>query len=301
MKNVGHGPVDAILAGRGEKPFDDLNEFAHRVDLRQVGERALESLIKVGALDRFGPRLALLEGLDRIVAVSAGHFKAKEQGQLSLFGALRWGAGTNRPSPNRKRSQPARNVELETRELIGLYVSDHPLSPVLNELNQAVTHFSGQLGEAAQDDRVRVAGLITRVRHHQTRTGKPMGFVTLEDVQGAIELVVFPRIWTKYADLIVSDKIVLVDGRVDAQGAEPKVLVDEISTDFTMIESTVLQSGPLVDEMFFAWDGDPDEIEENNAPAAQTPSGSSNRLQSLNMQSLNSRLSGLHRISTPLL
>jgi DNA polymerase-3 subunit alpha len=121
------------------------------------------------------------------------------------------------------------------RELIGLYVSGHPLSPVMDALTQAVTHFSGQLSEASAGEKVRVAGIVTRVRPHQTKTGKSMGFVTLEDVQGNIELVVFPRTWDQYWEVLQVDNVVLIDGKVDAQSGDPKVLVDTVSTDFKSI------------------------------------------------------------------
>ncbi|MCI0521112.1 MAG: DNA polymerase III subunit alpha [Chloroflexi bacterium] len=241
VKNVGHGPVDAILKGRGATPFSSLNDFAHRVDLRQVGKRALESLVKVGAMDSFGLRQALLEGVDRIIAASAAHFRAREMGQLSLFGGHSGVADTI--------SLPKATVEISRREilnwereLIGLYVSDHPLSPVMSELTQAVTHFSGQLAEAQPNEKVRVAGLVTRVRPHVSKAGKPMGFVAIEDLQGVIELVVFPSVWSRVAEMLDYDRIVLVDGRVDQAGAEPKILVDSVTTDFKI--TTPLQQAP---------------------------------------------------------
>jgi DNA polymerase-3 subunit alpha len=168
-------------------------------------------------------------------------------GQMSLFGAHT--GVTEQVTLPRVTSEVSRREILNwERELIGLYVSDHPLSPVMEELNQAVTHFSGQLSEAAHQEKVRVAGLITRIRHHQSKAGKPMGFVTIEDLQGAIELVVFPRTWEKVSEIVDYDRIILVDGKVDAEGAEPKVLVDNITTDFKMTVS-------------------------NNAPAVSPPSG----------------------------
>lgn len=236
VKNVGQGPVDAILLARDGEPFEDLNSFARRVDLRQVGKRALESLVRVGALDSFGPRLAILETLERIIAVSASHFRAVEMGQMSLFGE-HTGVIEEISLPRTTSEISRREVLNWERELIGLYVSDHPLSPVMDVLNKTVTHFSGQLSEANSKERVRVAGLITRIRHHQTRSGKPMGFVTIEDLQGTIELVIFPRTWNQYLEIIDYDKIVLVDGKVDADGAEPKILVDSISTEFSMTTS----------------------------------------------------------------
>jgi len=233
VKNVGHAPVDAVLKGRGDREFEDLNDFAHRVDLRQVGKRALESLIKVGALDSLGSRPALLEGIDRIISVSAAHFRAEDMGQMSLFG-VHTGVSETISLPGMTAEVSRRELLNWERELIGLYISDHPLTPVINELTQAVTHFSAQLPEAAANDKVRVAGMIARIRHHQSKAGKPMGFVTIEDLQGTIDLVIFPSVWAKVSQMIDYDQIILVDGRVDASGAEPKVLVDNVTTDFSM-------------------------------------------------------------------
>lgn len=234
VKNVGLGPVNTILEERANGAFADLNDFVRRVDLRHVGRRALECLVKVGALDSFGNRPALLEAIERIIAVSSARFRAKESGQLSLFGA-HTGVVEELVLPPVNGEISRREVLNWERELIGLYVSDHPLSPIMGELTQAVTHFSGQLSEAAHEEKVRVAGLIVRVRHHQSKAGKPMGFVTIEDLQGTIELVIFPRTWAEYSEIIDYDRIVLVDGKVDAQGAEPKVLVDRITTEFSMV------------------------------------------------------------------
>jgi DNA polymerase III subunit alpha len=230
VKNVGHGPVDAILQARGERPFIDINDFAHRVDLRQVGKRPLECLVRVGALDRFGPRPALLHALDRIVSVSVSHFRAKEAGQMSLFGS-QTGLIEEITLEQTEIEISLREQLNWERELIGLYVSDHPLNPVLDILNQTVTHFSGQLSEAAPNERVRVAGLITHIRPHQTKTGKTMGFVTLEDIQGTIELVLFPRTWEQRSNALEFDKIMLFEGRLDSSDREAKVLVDKIITD----------------------------------------------------------------------
>jgi DNA polymerase-3 subunit alpha len=237
VKNVGQGAVEAILKTREVGKFKDLNDFIHRVDLRQVGRRALESLIKVGAMDAFGARIALLEAIDRMMSVSAAHFRAADMGQMSLFGA-HTGVTEQVTLPKVTSEVSRREILNWERELIGLYVSDHPLSPVMEELTQAVTHFSGQLAEATHQEKVRVAGLITRIRHHQSKAGKPMGFVTIEDLQGAIELVIFPRTWEKVGEIVDYDKIILVDGKVDAEGAEPKVLVDNISTDLKMTVSS---------------------------------------------------------------
>ena len=267
VKNVGQGPVEAILKARQGKPFTSLNDFASRVDLRQVGKRALESLVKVGALDGFGPRPALLDALDRIMSVSTSHFRAKEAGQMSLFGMM--SSSVEDISLNKTTQEFTRREILNwERELIGLYVSDHPLTPVMEELTQAVTHFSSQLSEATPNERVRVAGLITGIRHHQSKAGKPMGFVKIEDLQGMIELVLFPRVWDKFSQLVEPDRIILVDGRPDTGSAEPKVLVDSIQTDFKMVVSAAPPPQPRQPAAWELFEPEPDEPEQAAEPEA---------------------------------
>jgi DNA polymerase-3 subunit alpha len=231
VKNVGHGPVDVVLEARQEGSFEDLNEFVRRVDLRKVGKRALECLIKVGALSVFGPRTALLDSMDQIMSISASHFRAVDSGQMSLFGP--------QTGLLEKIELPATGMEVSRREqlnwerdLIGLYVSDHPLSPVMDAIRDNITHSAAELLEAQNQQKVRVAGLITRIRPHTTKKGAAMAFATIEDFQGAIDLVIFPRTYAKYRELVEWDNIVLVDGKVDSRGAEPKVLVDHFTTEF---------------------------------------------------------------------
>lgn len=234
VKNVGHGPVDAILKGRGKQPFVDLNDFARRVDLRQVGRRALESLIRVGAFDRFATRCALLEAIENLMATSAAHFRALENGQLTLFGA-HTGVSECITLPKAVGEVSKKEMLNWEKELIGLYVSDHPLNPVMDVLSQAVTHYSAQLGEASPQEKVRVAGLITRIRPHQTKSGKAMAFVTLEDVQGSIELVIFANTWQKVKSSIELERIILVEGKPAGDTGEAKLLVDQVFTDLHVV------------------------------------------------------------------
>jgi DNA polymerase-3 subunit alpha len=226
IKNVGENPVRLILEAREEGPFDDLTDFAHRVDLQQVGRRALECLIKVGSLDRFGPRLALLQELERVVAVSSSFFRAKEAGQMMLFDAS---DAINdsiilKPPPYTDKREEL-NWE---RELIGLYVSDHPLSPYQKILTEKVTHFSHQLAELADKEHVVVAGMVDHFRQHMTKKGNNMGFVTLEDLYGRMDLVIFPGVWDQVYHLIELDKVLQAEGRIDASRGDPKVIVDSL-------------------------------------------------------------------------
>jgi DNA polymerase III subunit alpha len=227
IKNVGQNPVNLILEAREGGAFTDLVDFAHRVDLRQLGRRPLECLIKVGSLDSFGSRQALLNGLDSIVAVSSSYFRAKEAGQLMLFDAsdaiddsivIETLVYTNK-----------RDELSWERELIGLYVSDHPLSPYQKTLAEQVTHFSHQLAEVGEKEAVTVAGMVDRFRQHQTKKGNSMGFVTLEDLFGKIDLVIFPQTWEKVYHLVDMDRVLLAEGRLDTAQGEPKVLVDKLT------------------------------------------------------------------------
>ncbi len=236
IKNTGQSAVELIIEERKRNgAFQDLNDFARRVDLRAVGKRALECLIKVGAMDSFGNRAALLASLERIVAISSNHFRAAEAGQLSLFGAVT-GVTESITLPDVNNVDKREQLNWE-RELIGLYISDHPLTPYQPTLTQIVTHFSGQLNEAQHEEKIRVAGLVTNVRPYMTKTNKAMGFVTIEDIQGNIELVLFPRTWEKNREQLSIGQIIIVEGKADTSSTPPKVLVDSIRTEIKVTEA----------------------------------------------------------------
>jgi DNA polymerase-3 subunit alpha len=236
IKNVGQGAVEAIIAGRGDKPFANLADLGDRVDLRLVGKRSLECLAKAGALDAFGSRHAMLEVLDQVLATSAAQFHAREVGQLTFFGSGDAAAPQLILPKSDDANEFMRRERLNwERELIGLYVSDHPLTPMMDELRAVVTHFSAQLVEVAGDERVRVAGLVKNFRSFPTKRGKMMAFVTIEDPQGVIELVVFPTIWDRSSGLVEMEKLLVVEGRMDAQSGEAKILVDKIDNKLTVI------------------------------------------------------------------
>jgi DNA polymerase-3 subunit alpha len=232
IKNVGESAVGTIVEQREESgPFSSLQEFTRRIDLRQVGKRALECLIRVGTFDELGPRSALLESTDRIINISTAHFRAIEVGQMSLFG-LKNGIQEDFNLPPAAVDVPHRKQLDWERELLGVYVSDHPLAPHMDALTRIVSHFSAELNEADQSQPVTVAGEINQIRPYQTRAGKAMGFVNLEDIQGSIDLVIFSRVWSKVVEWLETGQIVKVTGKVDKERGDPKILVDEISQDF---------------------------------------------------------------------
>ncbi len=235
IKNVGQAAIEVILRGRGDTPFANLLDFAHRADLRQVGKRALECLVKAGALDSFGSRHALLDAVDQIISTSGAHFAAKEAGQMTFFE----GAAMEQQIVLVVKEDGNEFVRRERltweRELIGLYVSDHPLNPMMKELAAVVTHFSSQLSVLEPNERVRVAGLVKSFRSFQTKRGKDMAFVTIEDPQGIVDLVLFPSVWERFAGLVQYDKLIIVEGKLDAQNNEGKILVDKVDNQLNIV------------------------------------------------------------------
>ena len=236
IKNVGQGPVEAIVKARqAGGVFKSLDDFCRRVDMTQVNKRALESLIKVGAFDEFGPRYKLLAVIDQMVGMASQARKAAERGQFMMFDAF--GGGSEESLivfPNNVKEIPRKELLNYERELIGAYVSEHPLSAAMNSLREYITHTSAELSENDHAQKVVLAGVITMVRPHVSKTGKSMAFAELEDLYGRVELTIFPRTWEEYQDKIQRDKVVVVWGKAEVrEGNAPKLLVERVSDSLT--------------------------------------------------------------------
>jgi len=249
VKNVGHGPIEAILeARRADGPFTNLDDFCRRADLRQVNRRALECLIKVGALDHFGHRAQLLAVMDRVIALSQRTHEAREIGQLSMFDlveGLDMGSATSildasHPVPE----APHRELLSWEKELVGVYLSGHPLQRSAKRLADVVTAYTHEIEETMAGQKVTLAGMVSWVRSHITRRGEPMAFVQLEDLQGTVEVLVFPSVYKGTEDLWQADKILVVQGRVDAQGREPKIICESVRNYLTVKEPAQAQQFP---------------------------------------------------------
>ena len=227
IKNVGEGPIDAIQNARGDRPFASLAEFADRVDLRQVNRRGLECLIKVGALDDFGERGQLLAGIDRIMSASEVTHVAREVGQLTLFGgADDDGAEELLASlPAAAKANPKEALDWE-KELVGVYVSSHPLQQMTVDLMNVITHASVDVTEEVAGKGVVVAGIVADVRQITTKKGETMAFVRLEDLQGTIDITVFPRLYTDEKDKFALEKIIIVTGKADVRNGRVSVVAD---------------------------------------------------------------------------
>ncbi|MGB9775033.1 MAG: DNA polymerase III subunit alpha [Anaerolineae bacterium] len=228
VKNVGDGPVGAILAARGDRPFSSLADFCRRVDLRLVNRRALESLIRAGALDEFGPRARLLAAIDRMMDLSARTHLARDIGQLSLFGEA---TGVQMDDDNSMfvglppvPEVPLREMLEWEKDLLGVYLSEHPLTRAARELADVINAYAGQLHEEPHESVVTVAGMVRRIRRHRTKDGKEMAFVTLEDLYGACDVVVFPRVWAESREKWQPEALVVVCGKVDARREPPSLI-----------------------------------------------------------------------------
>jgi len=253
VKNVGEGPVETILAARrAGGPFRDLDDFCRRVDLRQVNRRALESLIKVGALHPFGTRSQLLPIADRIVGLSANLHRAQDVGQMSLFGeatGVRLAAEeTMLPPLSRTPEMEQKEILAWEKELVGVYISEHPLRQALVALQDVVTAYTGALSVDMSGQQVTIVGMVQRLRRHITKKGDEMAFVTLEDLQGTCDIVVFPRVWSKTKRLWQPERILVVHGKVDAGRRDtPNLLCDWVKTPDEVAVPTA-QRGQQTDE-----------------------------------------------------
>ena len=197
VKNVGQGAIESIIAARDEGgPFRSLTDFCTRIDLRLANRKVLEALAKVGALSPFGHPAQILLGLDDAIAAAQATQRDRISGQTSLFdlGAAD-AAAFERPLPAAT-EVPVRERLRWEKELLGLYLSEHPMGEVAEQVGRFVTAYSSDLRDESLDgQRIVVGGIVTGVRTVITKAKATMAIVTLEDLQGTIEVVVFPRLY----------------------------------------------------------------------------------------------------------
>jgi DNA polymerase-3 subunit alpha len=231
IKNVGAGAIESIVASRVETgPFRSLADFCTRIDLRLVNRRVLESLIRVGALNALGHPAQLLMALDD--ALSAGQAAQRDRltGQVSLFDSGADATPLERPLPMNVTEAPPRERLRWEKELLGLYLSDHPLGELAGVIGEYVNAYSGEMGEELDQQRVVLGGVVTEVRRVITKARATMGVATLEDLQGTTEVIVFPKVFEQTETTWSEDAILLVAGRVDHKGEETVLLADAVWT-----------------------------------------------------------------------
>ena len=235
VKNVGHAAVEAILHAREDSEIGSIWDFCERVDSRAVNKRAIECLIKCGALDSTGAtRQGMLEALP--AAQSAGQ-KAQEDAQLGQGSIFDFGDGAeggggssqahHRPPISAAEFDRAELLALE-KETLGTYLSSHPLSEVRDALRARVDCSLAELANKQDGSWVTVGGIVVECKKIRTKSGNQMMFATLDDVEGQVEMLVFKADEAESATTIAPDAIVVVRGRIDHKDrGETKLVVQE--------------------------------------------------------------------------
>jgi DNA-directed DNA polymerase III PolC len=228
VKNVGTQAMESIMAIRQEKPFDSLLDFCRRVDLRVCNKRVIESLIQAGAFDSLpGHRAQLLAMLDETVEAALKWRKEREDLQIQLFDFVE--------TPNWEIEYPeippfsaSQQLELE-RELLGLYLSGHPLDDYETVLASSGADRIMELTEAADDTMAVAAGMVVSVKSITTKQGKAMAFMELEDQVERCEVVLFPEVWRRSQQHVGKGELLVVRARVQQQDEGFKLLAEEVS------------------------------------------------------------------------
>jgi DNA polymerase-3 subunit alpha len=233
VRNVGEGLVAQILAERDAGgPFADFYDFVDRVDLGVLNKRTIESLVKAGGFDSMGySRKGLLGYFERIIDETVARRRKEAEGQFDLFSAVDPEPGDG-PAANRyvipdEDFDKRQRLAFE-REMLGLYVSDHPLMGAEASLRRRTEVTLDELEEVEEGSIRLVGGLVTNLQRKWTRKGDLMAVLVLEDLKSSVEVMVFPKTMTAYGHLLDDDAVVLVKGRVDKRDDQPKLMATEI-------------------------------------------------------------------------
>ncbi|NLW07031.1 MAG: DNA polymerase III subunit alpha, partial [Clostridia bacterium] len=228
IKNVGRAAVEAILLAREQGgPFKSLLDFCVRVDSRQVNKRVLESLIRCGAFNSLAAnRRQLLVMLDTCLEIAAQRQEDRRSGQVSLLDLVP--TEISEPVPPQLDDFSPADILVAEKELLGFYLSGHPLEPYKELLSRRVSHSLSDLAAITDGSQVAIGGLARNLRRIITRKGNPMAYLTLEDFSSQVEVVLFPRVYSQGRSWLAPDQVVLVHGHISKQEEEVQVLADRI-------------------------------------------------------------------------
>jgi len=235
VKNVGRGAIDSIIAVRQkEGRFKTIYDFTEKVDSRLVNRKVIESLIKCGAMDSMGLyRSQLLAMIDKALEVAGGVQKDRSQGQLSFFDKFEDEESfkkTFHDTPNIP-EWPENQLLAYEKELVGFYITKHPLARFEKLVRTYSTCSTAELKSRGDGDEVLLGGIIPKLKLTVTRkSNEKMAILTLEDLDGTVEVLAFPITYAKCAPLIKLDAMVFVKGRLSLKEEEPKIIANEIST-----------------------------------------------------------------------
>ncbi|MDQ7066317.1 MAG: DNA polymerase III subunit alpha [candidate division KSB1 bacterium] len=230
IKNVGLGAIDSIVEARKKGgPFTTLFDFCTRVDLRSVNKKVLESLIQAGAMDNLeGHRAQLMAAIDVATAYATSLEAQRERRQASLFESHPEEDNITPPLPEVPEWDDTEKLNRE-KEVLGFYVSGHPLDRYRMEVEAFSNVSLGELQEERDGRMVTVCGIVQTVKTHLDRRNRAMAFFTIENFSGSIEALAFSDTYQKYREFIAVDQIVVVQGRLSVREEEkPKILVDEV-------------------------------------------------------------------------
>jgi len=221
IKNVGEGAVESVLAVRAETgPFRSFFDFCRRVDLHKVNKRMLEGLIKAGAFDSTGAkRSQLMAVLDHAVEDGVSAQRERDLGQTSIFGEDLNGHDasatmTAPPLPSIPEWDQTQRLKYE-RELTGFYITAHPLTRYEATLNALSTAATAGLKELSDGKEVKICGIIAGVKSMLTKKGDRMAYLTVEDLQGTAEVIVFPDLFKTAGELLAPERLVRITGTID--------------------------------------------------------------------------------------
>lgn len=234
IKNVGEGAIKTIIAERKANGlFISIQDFARRASANDLNRKSLESLTKTGAFDNFAERNEILANIDRLLEISKENRALKENGQKGLFDS-----SGSVSEITLEKTDPAAEEQLLKweKELLGLYVTSHPLQSIKNILEHRTTPITKL--ELNQQKRARIGGIISSVKKIITKSGKPMLFLNLEDLHDKIEVVVFPSITEKFYSLFNENNVVFITGRMDKRNGERKFICDGIERIITKQNET---------------------------------------------------------------
>jgi DNA polymerase III subunit alpha len=247
IRNVGHQVVEGILAARKDRPFESFTDFLKRVPQQVCSKRTVESLIKAGAFDSLGhTRRALLEIHEEAVDAQSVIKRNESSGQVDLFGDLFEDAGASVAIPDRPEWPKAEKLAHE-REMLGLYVSDHPLAGRERQLAQFAEFTIGDLlssEEIRDGETVTVAGLISSVTHRVARSsGNPYANVTIEDFEGEMTVMFMGKTYREYSEQLVNDEVVVIRGRINSR--DDGFAISAFSMDSIALAAESITVGPL--------------------------------------------------------
>jgi DNA polymerase III subunit alpha len=258
IKNVGQHAVESIVSLRdADGPFKSLEDLCERTSaIQDVNRRVLESLVQCGACDTLGERAWLLTVLEHFINRAERDRKDREAGQTNLYDLIgsadeevnNFGLAVDvKPMPGEDK------LRLE-KELLGLYLSDHPLRRISAELAKLSDTQAVEVTSALQDTEVRVAGLVREVRRVVTRKGQIMAYASLEDLTGTVDVVLFPRIFEQVRLLFEPDKVIVVQGKVDARAGSTRASGSSGGAPPEPDMEPEVETASVVADMAWLWD-----------------------------------------------